>query len=508
MDERGTYDVLILGYGPVGAALANLLGQAGHSVAVADMHRQVFDMPRAVNLDQEALRLFQRIGLAEKISEGCAMHPGTDFVGADGELIKSIRSASPPYPLAWPANIMFVQPEAEKTLRAHVGMLETVDEYLEHTAVAFEQTDDTVAVSFDTPSGIKTLRARYLIGCDGANSPTRNWIGATQTDLGFSEHWVVVDAWLQRETPLPPRTTQYCNPKAPTSYVVCSDNLRRWEMKILPGENFDEYNNIEKVKARLAPFVDVDALKFWRTAVYHFDAKVADKWHDRRVFLAGDAAHTMPPFLGQGLNSGLRDVANLSWKLSRVLLGLSDESLLSSYQTERRPHIFALTEITKDLGQIVGETDTVKAAERDILLRAEMAEHGVITVRQALIPAISDGFFDAKGDELKGSLAPQPRVVCEGETHLLDDLMSGFSMVEPASSHRTLKVSTSVEGNSISSFECEDTQELMIKFLADHDLAYVLIRPDGVIWSAGLNPAKAVQRLHSKINRPVLETNP
>lgn len=508
MTGDGLYDVLILGYGPVGATMANLLGQEGHRVAVAEMHPEVFDKPRAVNLDQEALRLFQRIGLAEQISQGCEPHCGTNFLGVDGELIKAIHSAPPPYPLGWPANLMFVQPDAERLLRRRVERLDSVDVRLEHTAIAFEQTRDVVAVAFDTPSGVQTVRARYLVGCDGANGPTREWMGAPQTDLGFSEHYVVVDAWVTRDLPLPSRTTQYCYPDAPTSYVICSGDLRRWELKILSDERVEDYNDLDRIKARLAPFVEVDALKFWRSAVYHFNARVADTWKEGRAFLAGDAAHTMPPFLGQGLNSGLRDVANLSWKLSYVLRGLAGESLLESYQTERRPHILALTRITKDLGKIVGETDPAKAAERDRRLRAEMALHGPVTVRQALIPPIADGFLDKEGGELAGTLAPQPRVSRAGESRLLDDLMSGFSMVQLAPGDNLLAVTNDLETESSTAFTCHDMQCLLAGSMQDHGIKMMIVRPDGVIWSAGSDPVGGIERLHAAFEKPVPEPCP
>ena len=505
MTGDGLYDVLILGYGPVGATLANLLGQEGHRVAVAEMHPEVFDKPRAVNLDQEALRLFQRIGLAEQISHGCVPHCGTNFLGVDGELIKAIYSAPPPYPLGWPANLMFIQPEAERLLRERVETLDSVDVRLEHTAIAFEQTRDVVTVEFDTPSGARTIRARYLVGCDGANSPTREWMGAQQTDLGFSEHYVVVDAWITRDTPLPSRTTQYCYPDAPTSYVICSGNLRRWELKILPGESVDDYNDLGRIKARLAPFVEVDALKLWRSAVYHFNARVADTWQKGRAFLAGDAAHTMPPFLGQGLNSGLRDAANLSWRLTYVLRGMAEETLLESYQTERRPHILAVTEITKDLGKIVGETDPARAADRDQRLRAEMAENGPVTVRQALIPPIAHGFLDKEGGKLAGTLAPQPRVSRDGESHLLDDLMSGFSMVQLAPGDNLLAVTNDLETDAPAAFKCHDTECLLSGSMRDHGVKMMIVRPDGVIWSAGADPAEAIERLCVSFKQPVPE---
>jgi 3-(3-hydroxy-phenyl)propionate hydroxylase len=498
------YDVLIIGLGPVGATLASLLGQNGHRVAVAEMHTEIYDKPRAINIDQEALRLWQRIGVASAVSEGCALHPGSDFLGVDGELIKAIYSAPPPYPMGWPANLMFVQPKAEKLLRERIAKLDSVDVFLQYTAVAFKQSTEAVSVTFDTPAGKTTLQARYLIGSDGANSPTRQWMKAPLTDLGFSEHYVVVDAWITRDTPLPPRTTQYCRPDAPTSYVVCSDNLRRWELKILPSENISDYDDLENIKKRLAPFVDVDVLKFWRSAVYHFNARVADTWRSGRVFLAGDAAHTMPPFLAQGLNSGLRDAANLAWKLSYVLQNRGTEELLDSYQTERRPHILALTEIAKELGQIVGETNHAKALERDKQLRKEMEVSGPVTVRQSLIPTLYGGFLDTLGGELAGGMAPQPQVVRDNTTYLLDDLLSGFSMVKFTRADNRLEVTNDVETNIPSSFSCHDTELLFAGLMLEETTA-IIIRPDGVIWSADSRDLNStIKRLHSAFKQPAM----
>jgi 3-(3-hydroxy-phenyl)propionate hydroxylase len=497
MQTNELFDVLVVGYGPSGATLANLMGQAGHRVAVAETHAEIFDKPRAINLDQEALRLWQRIGLAAKISDGCAHHPGTDFLGVDGEPIKSIYSAPAPYPLGWPANVMFVQPEAERHLRERVDTLDSVSVFLEHTAKTYEEHADHIAVTFDTPDDPKTLRARYLVGCDGANSPTREWLGITQTDLGFSEHYVVIDAWVTRDTPLPARTTQYCRPDAPTSYVICSGNLRRWELKILPDENPYDYLDQEKINKRLASFVDVSALKFWRGAVYLFRARVADKWRDGRVFLAGDAAHTMPPFLGQGLNSGLRDVGNLWWKLSSALKDDRSAGLLDTYEVERRPHIMALTEITKELGLIVGETDPAKAAARDVRLRAEMKDTSKITVRQDLIPPICAGFIDQNDKSgLAGHLAPQPNVMANGGSHLLDDLLVGFSIVhKEAGEGDVLSVTTNLEAAESTQFTCMEQHSLFADFCAKHAATCFAVRPDGTIWGVGSDPAELKKKL-------------
>ncbi len=504
MNDSDLYDVLIIGMGPVGATLANLLGQQGHQVAIAEIHANIYDKPRAINIDQEALRLWQRIDVAEAVANGCAKHPGSDFLGIDGELIKAIYSAPPPYPMGWPANLMFIQPEAEKILRDRIATLKSVDVFLQHTAKHFEQTNECVNVTFDTPSGDKTLHARYLIGCDGANSATRQWMNSSVTDLGFSEHYVVVDAWVMSETPLPPRTTHYCLPDAPTSYVVCSDNLRRWELKILPDENVDDYHELDNIKQRLAQFVDVDVLKFWRSAVYHFNACVCDTWRQGRVFLAGDAAHTMPPFLAQGLNSGLRDAANLAWKLSYVLQNKSSDELLDSYQIERRPHILALTEITKELGEIVGETDQKKAQTRDKRLREEMALSGPVTVRQDLIPTINDGFLDPYGGVLAGSMAPQPSVIKDNAQYLLDDLLAGFTLVK--FNGNKLDVTNHIETSNPTSFSCEDTSGLFNDLNSEQSTAAIIMRPDGVIWSANSSDLQTtIKRLRSAFFLPPAE---
>ena len=304
---------------------------------------------------------------------------------------------------------------------------------------------------------------------------------------------------------LPPRTSHFCRPDAPTSYVVNSGTLRRWEMKILPHENPDDYRDLDKVKDRLAPFVDVSALKFWRSATYHFHAKVADQWRDRRVFFAGDAAHSMPPFLGQGLNSGLRDAANLSWKLSYVLDGQATQTLLDSYQIERRPNVAVVTEVSKDLGQIIGETDPDKAAARDIRLRAEMAKSGAITVRQSLIPPITSGFLDPDGGKLAGTLAPQPEVIAGPDTALLDDLLSGFSLVQRGSGDNALSITNGLESTDPTGFDCRDTDGLMTAFLAEHEACALIIRPDGVIWSAPVDADQAIDRLRAALRPSVLE---
>lgn len=487
--NKNDFDVIIVGYGPVGATLANLLGQAGHKVAIADMFSEVFELPRAVNIDQEVLRCWQRIGLAAEVSEGCEPHPGTDFLGMDGNLIKYLYSAPPPYPLGWPANLMFVQPEAERVLRRGVRRFPNVTEYFSHEATAFAQDPDGVTVTLKSSGEVKTIRGRWLVACDGANSPVRNWLGIDQEDLGFSEWWMVVDAWVKGETPLPARTTQYCRPEAPGAYVICSGKLRRWEMKIPAGENPETYRDPDRIKQHMKSFVDPDALEFWRTAIYHFHARVTDQWQEGRVFLAGDAAHQMPPFLGQGLCSGVRDVANLWWKLDRVIHGYTSPALLETYEPERKPHIRVLTEITKSLGEIVGETNVEKAKIRDRKLRDEMESGRMETVRQNLIPPLKAGFLDQLDQSgLAGSLAVQP-LLDNGVQHVLaDDLGgSGFVVLTRAGVRPDIDdLLDSVRGKvlRIGPGLLEDVEGTFTKFADRHGIQTLIVRPDGYIWGA------------------------
>lgn len=204
------YDVAIVGYGPVGAALANLLGSRGHSVLVIDQMREIYDKPRAINIDHEVMRVLQSVGLADAVNARAIPYAGTDFLGLDGRPIKVFEPTIPPYPLHWSPNLLFIQPEFEPILRGGVDRFANVDVLLEHRATEVWQTPSAAGVRFVADDGkIREATARYLVACDGAASPIRKQLGVGQESLNFDEWWTVVDAWLMRPTPLPPRTTQY-----------------------------------------------------------------------------------------------------------------------------------------------------------------------------------------------------------------------------------------------------------------------------------------------------------
>jgi 3-(3-hydroxy-phenyl)propionate hydroxylase len=434
------YDAIIVGYGPVGAVLANILGKHGLSVAVIERMSVIFDKPRAINIDHEVMRILQSAGIADEVDAICSPHTGTEFRGIDNRLIKLFAPPKQPFPLGWTPNLMFIQPEFESLLRRGVARFRNVDVMLLHEAGELEQDDSEVRLSVtDLASGSsREFRSRYVIACDGAGSPIRKHLGISQESLEFDEWWTVVDAWLTGETPLPSMTTQFCLPSGPTTYVVGPRGLRRWEMKILPHEDRTAYEQRETIKRRLAPFVDTAQIDIWRSATYRFHALLAKQWRCGRVFLAGDAAHQMPPFMAQGLCSGIRDAGNLGWKLAAVLRDGRRSSLLDTYEAERKPHIRELVATTKAMGEIIGELDWDAARRRDQTLGRELDLGRAETLRQKFIPDLIHGLIALDSDGLPsrgaGSLFVQPFVIASDRTlRRLDDVLGEhFAIVTSA----------------------------------------------------------------------------
>jgi 3-(3-hydroxy-phenyl)propionate hydroxylase len=390
-------------------------------VAVVDAARDIYDKPRAIALDHEVMRIFQACGCAHEIAPFTAPHPGTHYLGVDGRVIKKFDPLPPPYPLGWPPTATFVQPELEALLRASVAGARNVDILLGEPAVAFAQ--DGAGVTL-TLRGRPGLRARYLLACDGANSIVRKQLDVPLEDLAFDEWWLVVDVRLVGEAALPEKCIQYCWPSRPATFVLGPGNLRRWEIKMLPGETPEEFGQADNVKRLLSRFVDADSVEIWRSAVYRFHALLAERWRHGRVFLLGDACHQTPPFLGQGMCAGIRDAANLAWKLALVLREGAPERLLDSYERERAPHVRRLVATAKEFGQIIGELDAAAARARDDRLRGQLERGEAETIRQRYIPDLTSGIIDQRPSALAaGALFVQPRVRQPGGAALLDDVL-------------------------------------------------------------------------------------
>lgn len=438
LPSQHNVDVLVAGYGPTGATLAALLGKRGWRVTVIDRAASIYDKPRAITADHEAFRIFQEIGIADELYETTTPHPGTDFVGLEGQVIKRFYPAPPPYPLGWTPSFMFVQPELEATLRRSVTRMSQVEAVLEHELVDYKQGPEGVVTRIRRQSnGSETeICARYLVGADGASSAVRKQMDTAVEDLAFDEWWIVVDAWIRDAMPdLPERCVQYCRPSRPGTYIVGPGTLRRWEIKILPHERPEQFRDHDAVWRVLREFIDTSALEHCRTAVYRFHALVADRWRESRVFLAGDAAHQMPPFMGQGLGAGIRDAFNLAWKLDAVMRGTAGSSLLDSYCEERKRHVRTVVEHAKSFGLIIGELDVDAARERDERLGEDLRSGRAETIRQRFIPGLETGLIarDESGQPAPGAgdllVQPWVREESSGWRRLDDVLGAEFALV-------------------------------------------------------------------------------
>jgi len=501
------YDVAIVGFGPTGAVAAGLLGAMGIRTFVCDKQSRVYDKPRAISLDHEIIRLFQQMGVAKRIKP--FVEPFTDSVyyGVDGQVIKRMSTVAPPYPLAHTPSIVFTQPPAERVLREHAQSFDCVTIQLNCTLKRLTQGEEG-ATLFLNQAGKQpfTVRARYVIGCDGASSTVRAQAGIELEDLDFDEAWLVVDALIndRGKAKLPTTSVQYCNPERPSTYLICPGSHRRWEISINSGEDPQELASPAGTWKLLAPWISRRDGKLWRQASYRFHALVASQWCKGCVFLAGDAAHQQPPFLGQGMCQGLRDVANLSWKLQAVLKGFAPERLLHSYEPERKHHVIDLTTRIKAIGQIISERDPEKARARDAKLLQECG--GVVkpTPRQDVQPALRAGFLSPGLMTGVGKIFPQPWFYGpEGaEAQRMDDVMGyGWRLIlsrgadaKLASYARSLKLPglTVVQMGKPGSIELNQVAQGWFK---QNGCSYAWVRPDHYVYGVGSTMADLTDHL-------------
>jgi 3-(3-hydroxy-phenyl)propionate hydroxylase len=525
-----TYDALIVGFGPVGATMANLLARRGLRVGVVEGELEIYDKPRAITHDHEVMRIYQACGLADRIAAFTAAHPGTHYLGVDGRVIKKVESLPPPYPLAWPPTGTFVQPEVERLLREGVAECTAVDVLLGHRGIDFTQDDDGVALTIaDMTRGTqRVLRAHALLGCDGANSIVRKRLDIRLEDLQFDEWWMVVDARVRRPAELPPRSIQYCWPSRPASFVHGPGDLRRWEIKLLPGERPDEFGRRENVVRQIARFADPSSVAIWRSAVYRFHALLAQRWRRERVFLLGDACHQTPPFLGQGMCAGIRDAGNLAWKLAMVLKDGAPAALLDSYEQERKPHVRTLVATAKQFGEIIGELDDEAARIRAETLRGQLERGEAETIRQRFIPDLVSGVIDRDaGARGAGSLFVQPTIRREDATVRLDDLLRFRFLIAATTAQaqtwltpNSLKVWRRLGGERIvigppeqarqqddavqtDVLHLAETAGLFAGWMAQHGCAAVVVRPDRYVFGTA-NDAAQLNRLVAAVGRHVL----
>ena len=366
-------DVLIIGGGPTGVTLGILLAQQGVSTIIAEKEPGIYPLPRAAHIDHESMRILQQAGVAAAVMATCRHTTRYDFLNASGEILLRFDGSDKLGPGGWPAANFIHQPSIETALRAQLATLPAAELRSGWRMEAIAEAADGVTARFDTADGPQRIRARYLVGADGARSPVRAASGIGFDDLDFDEPWLVIDTIVHDYDRLPKVNLQICDPERPTTCVLMGAGRHRWEFMIKPGETSEQVLDDAFVASLLAPWNVEGAVTIERKAVYRFNARIATHWRQGRILLAGDAAHQTPPFAGQGLCSGLRDAANLGWKLPLIVAGKANPSLLDSYQPEREPHVRGVIAMAMMMGKTVCITDPAAAAARDEAMLAARA---------------------------------------------------------------------------------------------------------------------------------------
>ncbi|MEU1254879.1 bifunctional 3-(3-hydroxy-phenyl)propionate/3-hydroxycinnamic acid hydroxylase [Streptomyces chartreusis] len=363
------YDVAVIGYGPTGVTAANLLGAAGLRVVVLERDAEIYARARAISTDEEVMRIWQRIGLADRLKQDMLADRPLDFVDARGRAFLSARPT--PRGHGHPPQMFLYQPALEQVLRDGVARHPDVEVWLRHECLRLRQDADGVELTVvgTADDSVRRLRARYVIAADGGSSLTRAQLNVGYEGRTYEDRWVVIDTRMLKPWPDHDRLRFRCDPARPA--VDCPTPLghHRWEFPILPGDDERHLTTDEAIHAMVSRYgIGPDQIEILRATVYSHHVRFAARFRVGRVFLAGDAAHAMPPWIGQGMAAGVRDAANLCWKLDAVLRGELPESVLDSYEAERKPHVKEVTRRAVFVGRIITDRRLAVTRVRDAVL--------------------------------------------------------------------------------------------------------------------------------------------
>jgi 3-(3-hydroxy-phenyl)propionate hydroxylase len=496
-----TYDVAIIGYGPTGATAANMLGQYGLRVLVIERDADIYGRARAISTDEEVLRIWQSIGLSDRLQADMLPDRPISFVDSKG--VPFVETTIVGRGSGHPPQQFIYQPAVDEVLRDGVARYPNVDVLAEHECLRALNTGDAVELLIADLRSDKFTRARasYVIAADGGSSPTRGLLGVGYSGTTYSERWVVIDTKVLKPWDAHDRLRFHCNPRRPT--VDCPTPLghHRWEFPASSDEDDAALVSDSAVWNVLGDHgitkQDVEVL---RAVVYRHHVRVADRWRVGRVFLAGDAAHAMPPWIGQGMSAGVRDAANLCWKLAAVLSGSAPDKLLDSYEAERKPHVTEVTRRAVLVGRLITERKPLLAATRDRIFRAISKVPGAMARGQKFwwIPNAHYriGYLDSRGQAAVGWQIPQPWVVDHaGAAVRLDDVLEGqWAVLSLGLNPPSGALAWTAAG--VPTYRiCTDTDDPGPGTLRDQSLALagwlhakgasaVVVRPDGFIYTA------------------------
>ena len=421
-------DIAIVGAGPVGLMIANYLGQCGVNVTLVEKLDSLIDYPRAIGLDDESLRTFQAVGLADNVLPHTTPWHAMRFMTPKGRCFADIQPKTDEF--GWSRRNAFIQPLADRVLFEGLQRFDNVKVLFGRELEGIEQSDSGVQLTLKNAEGrSERLQAKYLIGCDGGNSLVRRSLDISFEGKTAPNQWIVVD--IANDPLSTPHVYLCCDPVRPYVSAALPHGVRRFEFMVMPGETEAELSkpeNMRKLLAKVLP--DPDRIELIRSRVYTHNARLAGSFRQGRVLLAGDAAHIMPVWQGQGYNSGMRDASNLAWKLSLVIKGLASDRLLDSYELERRDHAKAMIDLSVLAGHVLAPPKRWQGTLRDgvswLLNYVPPVKRYFVEMRFKPMPQYTRGALivpSEKGSPV-GKMFIQPKVLTDaGATVLLDEVI-------------------------------------------------------------------------------------
>ncbi len=489
------FDVIIIGYGPVGAVTANLLGQQNIRTLVIESDLRPHTQPRAFSCDDEAMRIYQYIGLDEQLRAQMFSDRHVDYTGHDGQIFAEIQLDRVNFGFGFRPLYFFHQPLLETTLHQGVERFDcvTVERGMELIELTQKDTHVELIVVDVERHQKRRFTANYVLGCDGARSVVRRQLNIALNGVRYEEPWLAVSGIIEPGSAKLNHIRFVCNPERPSFIGPAPANQYRLEFMLRPGETHAEMEKPNKVRELISPYLDPDKFTIQRAAVYTFHKTVAEQWQSGRVFLLGDAAHQMPPFMGQGLVSGLRDTMNLTWKLGQVIRG-GNPRILESYEQERRPHTEAMIDISVKMGYVFLTRQRWAAQVRDTMFRLvqkiPMIRNFIQTMKFKPKPMYPDGLF-YKGKQEKGKAEgtyfPQPG-------RLDAQLGKGFAVLALNANPATLVHNADLWQHLNGTFlnvgkDIIDNNGKLRQWFAENNAEVVIVRPDRFVYAAGSQAA-------------------